>query len=81
MAHQEFGIRLLERVKTDLLDYAVVEQFPKMEGRQLVMVLSPKKVQLKPATTKVVPDSVVKPASIKQTSINVPDADPLVVNR
>jgi len=51
MAHQEFGIRLLERVKTDLMELAVVEQFPKMEGRQLVMVLAPKKVQVqaKPA--------------------------------
>jgi len=51
MAHQEFGIRLLERVKTDLIELAVVEQFPKMEGRQLVMVLAPKKVQVqaKPA--------------------------------
>jgi translation initiation factor IF-3 len=43
MAHQEIGIRLLERVKGDLDPYGVVEQFPKMEGRQLVMVLSPKK--------------------------------------
>ena len=43
MAHQEFGIRLLERVKGDLLEYGVVEQFPKMEGRQLVMVLAPVK--------------------------------------
>jgi translation initiation factor IF-3 len=43
LAHQEFGIRLLERVRTDLEPYGVVEQFPKMEGRQLVMVLSPKK--------------------------------------
>lgn len=43
MAHQEFGIRLLERVKADLLEYGVVEQFPKMEGRQLVMVLAPSK--------------------------------------
>ena len=41
MAHQEFGIRLLERVKADLLDHGTVEQFPKMEGRQLVMVLAP----------------------------------------
>jgi translation initiation factor IF-3 len=46
MAHQEFGIRLLERVKTDLLEYGVVEQFPKMEGRQLVMVLAPIKKQI-----------------------------------
>lgn len=56
MAHQEFGFRLLERVKTDLIELAVVEQFPKMEGRQLVMVLGPKKVQVqvqaKPAVAK-----------------------------
>ena len=44
MAHQEFGIRLIERVKQDLDAHAVVEQYPKMEGRQLVMVLAPKKV-------------------------------------
>lgn len=44
MAHQEFGVRLIERVKGDLEPYAVVEQYPKMEGRQLVMVLAPKKV-------------------------------------
>ena len=43
MAHQEFGIRLLERVKADLLEVGVVEQFPKLEGRQMVMVLGPKK--------------------------------------
>jgi len=48
MAHQEFGIRLLERVKADLDAYGTVEQFPKMEGRQLIMVLAPiKKVPLK----------------------------------
>ncbi len=44
MAHQEFGHRLIERVKNDLEAYAVVEQWPKMEGRQLIMVLAPKKV-------------------------------------
>ena len=43
MAHQEFGVRLIERVKQDLDPFAVVEQFPKMEGRQLIMVLAPKK--------------------------------------
>jgi translation initiation factor IF-3 len=46
MAHQEFGHRLIERVKTDLEQYAVVEQYPKMEGRQLIMVLGPKKVAI-----------------------------------
>ena len=43
IAHQEFGMRLMERVKGDLADHGVVEQFPKMEGRQMVMVLAPKK--------------------------------------
>ena len=43
MAHQEFGIRLLERIRGDLEPYSVVEQFPKLEGRQMVMLLAPKK--------------------------------------
>ena len=43
MAHQEFGKRVLERVKADLDSIGVVEQFPKMEGRQMVMVIAPKK--------------------------------------
>ncbi len=43
MAHQEFGVKLLERVRTDLDPYAVVEQMPRMEGRQMVMMLGPKK--------------------------------------
>ena len=42
LAHQEFGIRLLERIRGDLEPHGVVEQWPKMEGRQLVMVLAPK---------------------------------------
>lgn len=43
MAHQDIGFRMLERLKADLEPYGQVEQFPKMEGRQMVMVLSPKK--------------------------------------
>ncbi|HEV2431128.1 MAG TPA: translation initiation factor IF-3 [Burkholderiales bacterium] len=43
MAHQEFGVRLLERVRKDLDAIGVVEQFPRLEGRQMVMVLAPKK--------------------------------------
>ncbi len=42
MAHQEIGMRLIERIKADLEEYGIVEQFPKMEGRQMVMVLAPK---------------------------------------
>ncbi len=47
MAHQEFGVRLLERLRGDLEPYAIVEQFPRMEGRQMVMVLSPRKKEVK----------------------------------
>jgi translation initiation factor IF-3 len=43
MAHQELGMRVMDRVKADLVELAVVEQHPKMEGRQAVMVLGAKK--------------------------------------
>jgi translation initiation factor IF-3 len=43
MAHQELGFKLLQRVQQDLLEYGTVEQMPKLEGRQLVMVISPKR--------------------------------------
>ena len=43
VAHQEFGLRILERVRKDLEPYGSVEQFPKLEGRQMVMVVAPKK--------------------------------------
>ncbi|WAW09488.1 translation initiation factor IF-3 [Oxalobacter vibrioformis] len=43
MAHQDIGMRMLERLKADLEEVGQVEQFPKMEGRQMVMVLAPKK--------------------------------------
>lgn len=43
MAHQEIGMELIKRIETDLEPLAVVEQHAKMEGRQLTMVLAPKK--------------------------------------
>jgi len=43
MAHQEIGMRMLERLRADLDEVGQVEQMPKMEGRQMIMVLSPKK--------------------------------------
>ena len=43
MAHQEIGRKLLDRLQQDLAAVAIVEQFPMMEGRQMVMVYSPKK--------------------------------------
>jgi translation initiation factor IF-3 len=66
MAHKEFGERLLERVRKDLDEVGMVEQFPKLEGRQMVMVLAPKKKAL-PATkakAEVKPDKP-KPAPAK----------------
>jgi len=43
MAHQELGVQMLERIENDLEELGQVEQYPKMEGRQMVMVLAPKK--------------------------------------
>ncbi len=43
MAHQELGQQLLERIEQDLAEYGKVEQAPKLEGRQMVMMLAPKK--------------------------------------
>jgi translation initiation factor IF-3 len=42
MAHQELGMKLLDRVRDDLGEKAKMEQYPKMEGRQMTMVMSPK---------------------------------------
>lgn len=57
MAHQERGAQLLDRIEAELDGLATVEQRPKMEGRQMVMVLSPKKQRSKGA----------RPAPAKQT--------------
>lgn len=43
MAHREIGMQLLKRIESELSELAVVEQYPKMEGRQMVMLMSPKK--------------------------------------
>jgi len=43
MAHQDIGLALLKRVEADLIEVGVVEQFPRLEGRQMVMMISPKK--------------------------------------
>lgn len=68
MAHQEFGYRLIERIKQDLEPHAVVEQFPKMEGRQLIMVLAPKKaaVPVAAAQKKKSDTDVAAPAVVQQ---------------
>ncbi len=43
MAHQELGLKLLKRIEADLVEVGTVEQFPRLEGRQMVMVIVPKK--------------------------------------
>ena len=43
MAHQELGVQLLRRVEADLKEVGIVEQWPKLEGRQMIMILGPKK--------------------------------------
>ncbi len=45
MAHQEIGMDMMKRIEADLEQLSTVEQFPKMEGRQLTMVLAPKKTK------------------------------------
>ena len=42
MAHQELGMQVLHRVRGDLEDLVKVEQYPRMEGRQMIMVVAPK---------------------------------------
>lgn len=44
IAHKDLGMELLKRVEKDLSELAVVEQWPKFEGRQMIMVMAPKKV-------------------------------------
>lgn len=43
MAHQDIGLALLKRVEADLAEVGTVEQFPRLEGRQMVMMIAPKK--------------------------------------
>jgi translation initiation factor IF-3 len=43
MAHQELGMALLKRVEKDLQEVGTVEQFPRLEGRQMIMIVGPKK--------------------------------------
>ncbi len=86
MAHQEFGFRVLERVKADLEPYGQVEQFPKMEGRQMVMVIAPKKkittvVRPKKARSHddapaEMPRAEAKPVEAKPVEANPVEANP-----
>ena len=76
MAHQEFGVRLLERVKADLEAVGLVEQFPKLEGRQMVMVLAPKKKGVPPKAKPKKPKEAkeAKEAKVKKEATAKPAA-------
>jgi len=64
MAHTDIGRQVLIRLQKDLADYAVVEQHPLMEGRQMVMVIAPKKKGVPPkARPKAVKKEAAKPAA------------------
>jgi translation initiation factor IF-3 len=67
MAHQEFGVRQLDRIKADTEETCVVEQFPRMEGRLMVMMLAPKK--------KVVPAPKEKAPTAKPAAAKAPSAE------
>ena len=66
MAHQELGMEMLKRIESDLKDYATVEAFPRLEGRQMVMILAPG--AKKPAAAKEAPKEAkeAKPAPKKE---------------
>ena len=51
ITHQELGLALLNRIRDELVDQIIVEQFPKLEGRQMIMMIAPgkRKVAPKPA--------------------------------
>jgi translation initiation factor IF-3 len=52
MSHQELGIEMLKRIEADLKDHGVVEVYPKLEGRQMTMVVAPKTVAIRPKAEK-----------------------------
>ena len=61
MAHKDLAAKLLDRIRDDLADLSKVELYPKMEGRQMIMVLAPDKTAAdKPAPKKEKPESVAE---------------------
>ena len=60
ITHQEIGMALLQRIRTDLQDLIIVEQFPKLEGRQMIMMIAPGKK--KPGASKPVAEAAAAPA-------------------
>jgi translation initiation factor IF-3 len=72
ITHQEIGMNLLNRIRDELVDLIVVEQFPKLEGRQMVMMIAPgkKKIAPKPqAQQQAAPVAAVAPAAVPVTAV------------
>jgi translation initiation factor IF-3 len=61
ITHQEIGMALLQRIRDDLGDTILVEQFPKLEGRQMIMMIAPGKK--KPGPVKPVAEAAASPAT------------------
>ena len=82
MAHQEFGVRLLERIRNDLEPHSVVESWPRLEGRQMVMLLAPKKTVVVAGTSIPQPSlRPVRPSPPKPLRRNPRRAPPRAANR
>ena len=64
ITHQEIGMALLQRIRDDLGDTILVEQFPKLEGRQMIMMIAPGKKKIAPAK----PAEAAAPAATTTTS-------------
>lgn len=79
MAHQEFGVRQLERIKADTEEIAVVEQYPRLEGRLMVMMIAAKKkvvAPVKDAAKKVPAASADGAANATAAEAKAPAAKP-----
>ncbi|MDH5512380.1 MAG: translation initiation factor IF-3, partial [Gammaproteobacteria bacterium] len=72
LAHQELGLEMLKRLEHDLKDYGIVEQFPRLEGKQMVMVLNPKpNVGKSGKSEKKAPKAETKPGAKSETRVEV----------
>ena len=63
ITHQELGMALLDRVRADLADSIIVEQFPKLEGRQMIMMLAPSRKKVAQGAPKATAEAAAAPAA------------------
>ena len=77
MAHQEFGVRQMDRIKADTEEICIIEQYPRLEGRLMVMMLAPKKNVLPVAKPKA---PALKPVVAAPAADAKPAVTKVVVN-